>query len=641
MNDEDRRVNLAISPFRTAGLFSLLCILFASASIAAPRTYDLELVRSGLDAPRDLTHAGDDRLFIALRDGRVVFVENGGAPVTFLDIRDRVVPSTIEQGELGLLSVAFHPNYAQNGFFFVVYTDASEDSWISRFSRQPGNPNRADPSSERRLLRVEQITFNHNVNHLRFGPDGMLYVATGDGGFQSEPRCTPQEGNNLLGKILRLDVDQNVNATPYHGIPVDNPFLGPDGIRDEIWAMGLRNPWRISFDRQTGDLFIGDPGHSGGAAREEINFEPAGSPGGRNYGWKMMEGLRCRGSSANCAGPLPACGSNVYTSPLFDYDHSIETRCAVVGGYVYRGTTIPSLVGVYVFGDFCGQMWATSEVDGFQPIAMAPVLGGLVSFGEDGSGELYVATLGGELYRIVGGDTSDAMAGRIAIVSAPPETLESAVPQSVVLARIDGSDGEVSVRVVTSGGSATPGVDYLAVDQRVTWADGEDGVKFVEMTLVDDSIIEGDETVELRLEGAAGGVGIAEPGRASFTIVDDDLPSVCVEDTHTLCLNEGRFSVQVFWRTPQAREGLGTAIPITEDGGWYWFFRATNPEVFIKILDGCTINNHFWVFAGGMTDVETRMTVVDTSTGALRVYESGQSQVFGTIRDTRAFATCP
>lgn len=636
----DPRRDAARTPCRLT-LVAMGLAFLASGLAAAPRTYELELVLGGLAAPRDIANAGDDRLFVALKDGRIVIVENGAVTGTFLDIRNRVLASTTAEGELGLLSLAFHPDYAANGFFYVVFTDASEDSLISRFSRQAGNPNRADPASERLVLRVPQLLDNHNVNHLRFGPDGKLYIATGDGGFLSEPRCTPQQGDNLLGKILRLDVDQNIDRAPYHGIPVDNPFLGPDTVRDEIWALGLRNPWRISFDRQTGDLYIGDPGHSGATAREEIDFEPAGSPGGRNYGWKMVEGLRCRGSSANCDAPLPPCGSPVYTPPLFDYAHDTPSRCAVVGGNVYRGSAIPSLFGVYVFGDFCGQLWATSEADGFRRIDMAPTLPGTVTFGEDANGELYVATLGGELYRLVGGDTSEAMAGSVAFTPGPTDAGESAGTVALALERTGGTDGAVSVRVVSAGGTATPGADYQPLDATLSWADGQGGVRTVLLTLLDDLLIEGNETIELRIEGAAGGVGIGQPATRSFVIGDDDLPTTCIQDAQTLCLNDGRFAVRVHWRTRQLREGFGTAVTITEDGGWYWFFRAGNPEVFVKVLDACTNNGHFWVFAGGMTDVETRMTVVDTESGQLNVYTSAQGEPFGTIRDTRAFATCP
>lgn len=623
-------------------LVAVLLALTSLASVgAAAQTIDLDLVLEGLNAPRDLAHAGDARLFVALRDGRIVRIEGGVVAGVFLDIRDRVVTSSTEVGELGLLSLAFHPGFADNGFVFVVYTDATEDSVIARFRIRADDPNQLDPASERVLLRIAQPDVNHNVNNLRFGADGMLYVASGDGGFVSEPRCTGQQGDSLLGKILRLDVDQNVDAPPYHGIPADNPFFGPDTIRDEIWALGVRNPWRMSFDRLTGDLYIGDPGHNGGGAREEIDVELAMSGGGRNYGFKMVEGFRCRGSSAGCDSPLPPCDSLLYTPPVLDYAHTSE-RCAVVGGHVYRGDLIPSLRGVYLFGDFCGQLWTTSRASNWQLVAMAPLLPGAVTFGEDAGGELYVATLAGQLFRIVDVDLSEPNRGEVAFTQEIFSIREGVSAVTVSVTRVGGTDGAVSIRLLsTAGGTATEGDDYRAVDTVVSWADGEGGIQAVLVPIVDDVAIELSETFHVQLSDATGGVAVASPADAVVTIEDNDAPAACTPDARTLCLNEGRFQVQVDWRIGSGATGVGTAVPITTDGGWFWFFRDTNPEVFVKILDACDSRELFWVFAGGLTDVETRVTVVDTLRGVVKTYDSALGEPFGTIRDTRAFATCP
>ncbi|HRC86394.1 MAG TPA: PQQ-dependent sugar dehydrogenase, partial [Thermoanaerobaculia bacterium] len=247
-----------------------------------------------LSRPVAITHAGDDRLFVTLQGGRVVILERGllrSEP--FLDIEDRVSCC----GEQGLLSVAFHPLYSQNGFFFADYTGAGGETVISRFSVSPADANRALATSEKVLLRIPQPFANHNGGQLQFGPDGYLYVGMGDGGSGFDPQCRAQDDSSLLGKLLRLDVDQSPDAPPYHGIPATNPFRGAGAPLDEIWAKGLRNPWRFSFDRQSGDLYLGDVGQN---SQEEIDRQPAGSAGGENYGWKLLEGDLCLGSAAGC-----------------------------------------------------------------------------------------------------------------------------------------------------------------------------------------------------------------------------------------------------------------------------------------------------------------------------------------------------
>ncbi len=342
-----------------------------------------------------ITHAGDIRLFVTLQDGRIVIVAGGALRAQpFLDLRGQISTG----GERGLLSTAFHPRYAQNGFFFVNYTNPSGDTVIARY-RVSGDPERADPASARILLTIAQPFANHNGGQLQFGPDGYLYVGMGDGGSANDPACRAQKGDTLLGKLLRLDVDQNVDTAPFYGIPPDNPFRGPGDPLDEIWASGLRNPWRFSFDRSNGELWIADVGQG---QREEVDFQPALSSGGQNYGWKLMEGTQCGGNDA-CPAGTPACNSSAFTDPVLEYAH--QGHCSITGGYVYRGSAVPQLRGAYVFGDLCsGAMWAAfRDGDGSRLVVRSlPVSApSLTTFGEDAAGELFAATGGGQIFRFV------------------------------------------------------------------------------------------------------------------------------------------------------------------------------------------------------------------------------------------------
>lgn len=339
-------------------------------------------------APVDIASAGNGRLFIVEQDGIIRVIANDptatAAPV-FLDIRARVSAG----GEAGLLGLAFHPNYAQNGFFYVNYTHEASGTLVTRIARfqVTSNPDVADPNSERILLTVVQPFPNHNAGDLAFGPDGYLYITMGDGGSGGDPGNRAQNLDDLLGKLLRLDVD-NSSSSQNYAIPADNPFVGRAG-RDEIWASGLRNPWRISFDRATGDLYTADVGQN---AWEEVDFQPADSPGGENYGWRLKEGTHCFNPSSNCdPGGL--------TEPMYEYRQE-NGRCAITGGFVYRGQQFPTLHGWYLFADFC-----TGELFGLAPGTRAPVHfatadGSISTFGEDDSGELFFATLGGTIHRV-------------------------------------------------------------------------------------------------------------------------------------------------------------------------------------------------------------------------------------------------
>jgi glucose/arabinose dehydrogenase len=353
----------------------------------------VEQIAQGLGAVTGITHAGDGRLFLTIRDGLIVIFENGNVrPQPFLDIRDQ----TRTDGERGLLSTAFHPRFAENGFFFVNHTNLQGNTVVVRY--RIANPNQADPASARILLTIEQPFSNHQGGQIQFGPDGFLYIGMGDGGSAFDPGCRAQRTDTLLGKMLRLDVDQNVNSAPFYGIPASNPFRGPGNPPDEVWASGLRNPWRFSFDRSTGDLWIGDVGQG---AREEIDFQPAASPGGENYGWKVMEGTLCS-SSDNCPGGTPACNSQAFTPPVLEYAHN--PHCSVTGGYVYRGTRAAPLRGAYVFGDLCsGVLWAAfRQGSGFTVRTISGQVAQLTTFGEDAAGDLYAGNLSGRLFRFVG-----------------------------------------------------------------------------------------------------------------------------------------------------------------------------------------------------------------------------------------------
>jgi len=344
----------------------------------------LETVVSGLEDPLYLTApASDPRLFIVEQPGRIRIVQDGQLlPTPFLDI----VRQVRSGGERGLLSVAFHPNYASNGFFYVNYTDQRGDTRIERFSVS-SDPNVADPSSGKLLLKIEQPYANHNGGLNLFGPDGMLYIGMGDGGSGGDPHGHGQNRGALLGALLRIDVD---GGDPY-AIPPDNPFVGQPGMRGEIWAWGLRNPWRFAFDRETNLLYIADVGQN---KWEEIDVAPA-KEAGLNYGWNLMEGAHCFRSSN--------CSPKGLVLPVLEYGHA--EGCSVTGGFVYRGKTIPFLVGHYFYADYCdGWIRSFKYTDGKvseqRTWDMGPI-GKVLSFGEDAAGELYVLSDNGRVYRIV------------------------------------------------------------------------------------------------------------------------------------------------------------------------------------------------------------------------------------------------
>jgi hypothetical protein len=378
----------------------LLCALPLGAQVTT------KLIASGLTRPLWAgAPDGDERIFIAQKGGQIRILQNGAVLTrNFLGLGGRVSTGS----EQGLLGLDFHPDYANNGFFYVNYTDLAGDTVVSRFS-VTADPNLADLASEMVLFTIDQPFDNHNGGDLHFGPDGYLYVFLGDGGSANDPGCRAQKLNHRLGKILRIDVD---SGTPY-AIPPTNPFAGGLGVTREVFHYGVRNPWRNSFDRLTGDLFIGDVGQD---LREEISVAPAGSAG-LNFGWKMMEGILCN-STTNCLTGTPACNDATLVAPIAELLHSHGARC-ITGGYVYRGCACPSESGKYFYADFADDHIrslvydrTTGTVSGFADRTAELAPGGslairdIASFGEDGFGELLIIDHGGaagtgELYKMV------------------------------------------------------------------------------------------------------------------------------------------------------------------------------------------------------------------------------------------------
>jgi glucose/arabinose dehydrogenase len=368
----------------------------------AGTSLDLQLVANGLSRPLFVAApAGDTRrLFIVQQRGRIRLYqfETGLLPTDFLDLSENGLDKVSRSGnERGLLGLAFHPDYNNNRRFFVHYTDRNNgDSVVSEFKASEGNPDVAD-TTETEILRVSQPYSNHNAGMLAFGPDGFLYIGLGDGGSGGDPDGNGQNNTTLLGSMLRIDVN---SGSPY-SIPSTNPYAssanGPSDPRPEIWAIGLRNPWRFSFDRSTGDLYIGDVGQG---AREEVTVQPASSSGGENYGWRAVEGTICYENNCDMNNKIP---------PVHDYDHS-SSKCSITGGYVYRGSCIPDIQGWYFFADYCtNQVWkleysggAAQNVTELTDDLQSGQINGISSFGEDGAGELYITDLdGGQVFRIV------------------------------------------------------------------------------------------------------------------------------------------------------------------------------------------------------------------------------------------------
>jgi len=380
--------------------FSLVLFLLLSIYSQGQPTLQFVLAHSGFNSSVDISNAGDgsNRLFIVEKAGIIKIIENGSVLATpFLDIDSQVNSSANERGLLGL---EFHPNYEVNGYFFVNYTNNSGTTTISRFKVSDADPNIADVSSEKIMILINQPFNNHNAGDLKFSPvDNYLYIPMGDGGSGGDPGCRSQDSTLLLGKMLRIDVDQNVNTSPYYGIPPDNPYLSFPNVPDEIWAFGLRNPWKFAFDSKNGDIWIADVGQN---AIEEVNLQSHTSTGGENYGWAIMEGNNCYDPDPinnNCPNGLPSCFSTEYTGPIYTYGHSSLGGYSITGGYVYRGCKYEELYGYYLATDYVTEnTWAIDSMG--NDIQMIDTPNGVASYGENEAGELFIATLSGSIYEV-------------------------------------------------------------------------------------------------------------------------------------------------------------------------------------------------------------------------------------------------
>ncbi len=412
------------------------------AAVAQPQLGVQLMPSPGFDSPVDIANCGDDRLFIVEKSGYIRILNTDGTSSLFLDIDSKVKSSGSEQGLLGL---AFDPNYAVNGYFYVNYINntATGNTVIARYTRNAVNPNIADVASEVILLTITQPFSNHNGGNLEFGPDGYLYIGTGDGGSGGDPGNRSQDiTDQLLGKMLRIDV----STVPY-SIPADNPFVGITGD-DQIWQYGLRNPWRFSFDRMTGDLWIADVGQG---AWEEVNFVPASSTGGENWGWRCYEG----NATYNTTGCGPAGG---YDFPIYVYDHTFGAGgFSITGGYVYRGSDYPGMQGYYIFCDYVtGNWWHTvsNGMGGWTSILTSFDFADVATFGEGSDGELYCATLsGGQIYKVI--DNCGSFSGTTTVTNAQIGFTNGAVDLTVV-------SGTAPFTYAWSNGATTQDISGLA-----------------------------------------------------------------------------------------------------------------------------------------------------------------------------------
>jgi glucose/arabinose dehydrogenase len=396
---------------------------------------ELEERWTGLSRPVQMTHAGDGsgRLFVVEQAGRIRLIDDGELVATpFLDISDRVSCC----GERGLLGLAFPPGYSSKGYFYVNYTGASGDTVVARFL-VTGDPSAADAGSEEVILTIDQPYSNHNGGQLAFGPDGYLYIGTGDGGSGGDPQNNAQDRLSLLGKILRIDVESG--SGPY-AIPEGNPFADVDDAQPEIWALGLRNPWRFSFDTETGDLFIADVGQGD---YEEINVQPAASTGGENYGWRILEGSHCYESDP--------CDTRGLELPVFEYDHSLG--CSVTGGFVSRSGTWPRLDGVYLFGDYCsGRVWGLREAgDSWEERQLAETGFSISGFGIDELGAVYVLDYGSGTVAAVT-DSVEVLPYRALVPAVAHLTGSGGTPWRADLAVVNGGDSTVTMELTYRGG---------------------------------------------------------------------------------------------------------------------------------------------------------------------------------------------
>jgi glucose/arabinose dehydrogenase len=573
---------------------SLACAHPAAAQSIALSPYATSGISNpvGLAVPSD----GTGRLFIVQQGGRIAIHDGAQVlPTPFLDITALVLSG----GEQGLLGMSFHPDYPATPFFFVNYTCRSGsldcpsggDTIIARYSVS-ANPNVADPASRRAMLAIDQPFANHNAGDLKFGPDGYLWIPMGDGGSGNDPFCFAQRDDTLLGKVLRIDVDQSVNDPPFYGIPPDNPYIGPGDPPDEVYARGLRNPFRFSFDRQTGDLFIGDVGQG---AREEVDFTANGAGAAANYGWKIMEGTLCGGGgTGGCPPGVPPCNSPVYTLPILEYDQSLGD-CAIIGGFRYRGTQVPGLPGVYLYSDNCsGRIRAGTEgpPGTWTESLLLDTSLNVASFGEDEAGELYVTDLAGDdVYRIVSGGPTTVSIGDVTVTEGDAGTVSAVFTVSLSAAVAQ----TVTVQYATADGTALAGADYTAAAGTVTFPPAT-ATRTVVVPVLGDVLDEDDETFTVDLSNPTGAT-IAD-GQGVGTIADDDpLPFLfagdCVAmegaagstpcDFTVLLAPESGRTVGVAWATADGTATAG-ADYTAASGGLTFPPGATQQAVAVGVL---------------------------------------------------------
>jgi glucose/arabinose dehydrogenase len=507
--------------FLAASVLVAIACFFAFNSISVSRaqttaplpTLGLANTIGGFTSPVGIANANDgsNRLFVVEQGGRIRIIKNGALLTTpFLDISTRISSG----GERGLLGLAFPPDYVTKGYFYVNYTNPAGDTVIARYLRSASNADTADSASEQIIITIAQPFANHNGGQLNFSPrDKQLYVGMGDGGSGGDPGNRAQNPAELLGKILRLDVE---SGRPYtYTVPASNPFVNRTGFRPEIWALGMRNPWRFSFDRMTADLFIADVGQG---SFEEIDFQTAQSAGGENYGWRIMEGV-------HCSNPNP-CNQTGLTLPIHEYDHSAGD-CSVTGGYVYRAAQFPRMRGLYIYGDFCtGRIWGLRfENNAWTNALLLDNSFQISAFGEDETGNVYVAAYNtGQISMLVDN-------GPVVTPSPTPQpptirfsspafiTTEQSGNASIGVSRLGDTSGELFVDYATEGGTASSRKDYTSARGTLRFAPGDTLVLFP-ILISNDDTQESSETIGLTLSNLRGR-GTLEPVSV-LTISDDD-----------------------------------------------------------------------------------------------------------------------
>jgi glucose/arabinose dehydrogenase len=469
----------------------------------------------GFSSPVGITHAGDGsgRLFVVQQGGQIRLVKGGVLQATpFLNISARVSTG----GERGLLGLAFPHDYARKGYFYVNYTNTAGNTVISRFQRSAASADTADPASEQIVLTIGQPFANHNGGQLAFSQrDRMLYVGMGDGGSGGDPGNRAQNPADLLGKILRIDTE---TGRPYaYTSPATNPFVSAAGFRPEIWALGVRNPWRFSFDRLTADLYMADVGQG---SWEEVNFQPASSAGGENYGWRIMEGTHCFNP--------PGCSVFGLTLPILEYGHGAGD-CSVTGGYVYREGSYPRMQGLYIYGDFCsGRIWGLRREGGtWQNSLLLDTSIQISAFGEDESGALYVAGYNtGAIYQLVdAGQTPVATPtptpAKVLFSSPAFTAFEQHGATDIGVTRAGDTTAELFVDYATSDGAATSRGDYTTARGTLRFAPGET-LKSFTVLITNDDTQEGNESFTVTLSNLVGNAKFEGLPSRIVTINDDD-----------------------------------------------------------------------------------------------------------------------